>query len=183
MVEVGAGVTSVKAGDHVIPLYIPECGECKFCRSGTHQSLPAHSRSPKAKGVMPDGTSRFTLGAKTIFHYMGTSTLFRIYRAAGNRRGENQSGCAAGQGLPARLRHHHRHRRGVEYRESAAGLDRRRVRPRRHRTVSVIQGLVMAKAERIIAVDTNHAKFEMAKTSRRHRFHRAASEWHGQSSK
>ena len=72
--EVGAGVTSVKAGDHVIPLYIPECGECKFCRSG-RTNLCGAIRLTQGKGVMPDGTSRFTLGAKTIFHYMGTSTF------------------------------------------------------------------------------------------------------------
>ena len=58
----------------MIPLYIPECGECKFCRSG-RTNLCGAIRLTQGKGVMPDGTSRFTLGAKTIFHYMGTSTF------------------------------------------------------------------------------------------------------------
>src|SRR5258708_38249565 len=74
VMEVGAGVTSVQAGDHVIPLYIPECGEGKFCRSG-RTNLCGAIRLTQGKAVMPDGTSRFTLGDKTIFHYMGTSTF------------------------------------------------------------------------------------------------------------
>src|SRR2546425_4016603 len=72
--EVGAGVTSVRAGDHVIPLYTPECGECKFCRSG-RTNLCGAIRVTQGRGVMPDGTSRFSVGGKTLFHYMGTSTF------------------------------------------------------------------------------------------------------------
>src|SRR5580765_1205222 len=74
VVEVGGGVKSVKVGDHVIPLYIPECGECKFCRSG-RTNLCGAIRLTQGKGIMPDGTSRFSLGGKTILHYMGTSTF------------------------------------------------------------------------------------------------------------
>src|SRR6187399_1954127 len=72
--EVGAGVTSVKPGDHVIPLYTPECGKCKFCLSGKTNLCQA-IRTTQGKGLMPDGTSRFSLNGKPIFHYMGTSTF------------------------------------------------------------------------------------------------------------
>eukprot|EP01117_Protostelium_nocturnum_P020544 TRINITY_DN9296_c0_g1_i1.p1 TRINITY_DN9296_c0_g1~~TRINITY_DN9296_c0_g1_i1.p1 ORF type:complete len:380 (-),score=83.78 TRINITY_DN9296_c0_g1_i1:82-1221(-) len=72
--SVGEGVTSVKAGDHVIPLYTPECRECKFCKSGK-TNLCSVIRATQGKGLMPDGTSRFTCKGKQIFHYMGCSTF------------------------------------------------------------------------------------------------------------
>src|SRR4030081_2182981 len=72
--EVGAGVTSVKAGDHVIPLYTPECRACKSCLSGK-TNLCTAIRSTQGQGVMPDGTSRFSLKGKKIHHYMGCSTF------------------------------------------------------------------------------------------------------------
>ncbi|HET7731898.1 MAG TPA: S-(hydroxymethyl)glutathione dehydrogenase/class III alcohol dehydrogenase [Usitatibacter sp.] len=72
--EVGAGVTSVAVGDHVIPLYTPECRECKFCLS-RKTNLCQKIRATQGKGLMPDGTSRFSLGGKPILHYMGTSTF------------------------------------------------------------------------------------------------------------
>ena len=72
--EIGAGVTSVKPGDHVIPLYTPECGECDFCTSGK-TNLCQKIRVTQGQGLMPDGTSRFSLAGKPIFHYMGTSTF------------------------------------------------------------------------------------------------------------
>src|SRR6478752_8041674 len=72
--EVGAGVTSVKPGDHVIPLYTPECGECKFCKSGK-TNLCQKIRLTQGKGLMPDGTSRFSIGGKPVLHYMGCSTF------------------------------------------------------------------------------------------------------------
>ena len=72
--EVGAGVKSVKPGDHVIPLYTPECGDCKFCRSGKTNLCQA-IRATQGKGLMPDGTSRFSKNGKPILHYMGTSTF------------------------------------------------------------------------------------------------------------
>src|SRR6185312_11906264 len=68
--EVGAGVTSVKAGDHVIPLYTPECRQCKSCLS-QKTNLCTAIRATQGKGVMPDGTSRFSHQGKTVFHYMG----------------------------------------------------------------------------------------------------------------
>src|SRR5213596_2903204 len=72
--EVGPGVTSVKPGDHVIPLYTPECRECKSCLSGK-TNLCTKIRATQGKGVMPDGTSRFSYKGETIFHYMGCSTF------------------------------------------------------------------------------------------------------------
>jgi S-(hydroxymethyl)glutathione dehydrogenase / alcohol dehydrogenase len=74
VVEVGAGVTSVKAGDHVIPLYIPECRQCKSCLS-RKTNLCTAIRATQGKGVMPDGTSRFTLNGEKLHHYMGCSTF------------------------------------------------------------------------------------------------------------
>ena len=74
VVEVGAGVTTVAPGDHVIPLYTPECRQCKFCLSGK-TNLCGAIRETQGRGVMPDGTSRFSLNGETLFHYMGTSTF------------------------------------------------------------------------------------------------------------
>src|SRR5687768_17616193 len=74
VVEVGAGVTSVAVGDHVIPLYTPECKTCKFCTSGKTNLCQA-IRATQGKGLMPDGTSRFSKNGKMIHHYMGTSTF------------------------------------------------------------------------------------------------------------
>src|ERR1700735_4071092 len=68
--EVGAGVTSVKPGDHVIPLYTPECRQCKSCTSHKTNLCPS-PRAPQGKGLMPDGTSRFSIKGKPIHHYMG----------------------------------------------------------------------------------------------------------------
>ncbi len=74
VIEVGQGVTSLKVGDHVIPLYTPECGKCSFCTSGKTNLCQA-IRETQGKGVMPDGTSRFSLNGKMIHHYMGCSTF------------------------------------------------------------------------------------------------------------
>jgi S-(hydroxymethyl)glutathione dehydrogenase / alcohol dehydrogenase len=74
VVEVGKGVTSLKPGDHVIPLYTPECRQCEYCLS-QKTNLCQAIRSTQGKGLMPDGSSRFSLGGKEIFHYMGTSTF------------------------------------------------------------------------------------------------------------
>ncbi len=72
--EVGAGVTTLQPGDHVIPLYTPECRQCKFCLSGK-TNLCAAIRETQGKGLMPDGTSRFSYKGQTIYHYMGCSTF------------------------------------------------------------------------------------------------------------
>jgi S-(hydroxymethyl)glutathione dehydrogenase/alcohol dehydrogenase len=74
VVEVGAGVKSLKVGDHVIPLYTPECRQCKFCLSGKTNLCQA-IRETQGRGVMPDGTSRFSIKGKKLHHYMGTSTF------------------------------------------------------------------------------------------------------------
>lgn len=74
VVEVGAGVESLRPGDHVIPLYTPECRQCEYCTSGKTNLCQA-IRETQGKGVMPDGTSRFSLGKEKLFHYMGTSTF------------------------------------------------------------------------------------------------------------
>ncbi|HEX2932821.1 MAG TPA: S-(hydroxymethyl)glutathione dehydrogenase/class III alcohol dehydrogenase [Candidatus Binatia bacterium] len=161
VMEIGQGVTSVKAGDHVIPLYIPECGECKFCKSGL-TNLCGAIRLTQGKGVMPDGTSRFSIGARTINHYMGTSTfseytvLPEIAVAKINPAAPLDKVCLLGCGITTGI---------------GAVLNTAKVRPGSTAAVfglggiglSVIQGLVMAKAGRIIAIDTNDAKFEMAK--------------------
>jgi len=74
VVEVGEGVTTLRPGDHVIPLYVPECGTCRFCTSGKTNLCQA-IRETQGRGVMPDGTSRFSLGGGMVHHYMGTSTF------------------------------------------------------------------------------------------------------------
>ena len=161
VMEVGEGVVSVKAGDHVIPLYIPECGECKFCKSG-RTNLCGAIRLTQGKGVMPDGSSRFSLKGKTILHYMGTSTfseytvLPEIAVAKINPAAPLDKVCLLGCGITTGI---------------GAVLNTAKVRAGSTAAViglggiglSVIQGLVMAKAERIIAVDINQQKFEMAK--------------------
>src|SRR6476469_6788647 len=74
VLEVGAGVTGLKAGDHVIPLYTPECRQCKFCLS-RKTNLCQQIRATQGRGLMPDGSSRFSIAGKPILHYMGTSTF------------------------------------------------------------------------------------------------------------
>ena len=161
VVEVGQDVTSVRPGDHVIPLYIPECGRCKFCQSG-RTNLCGAIRLTQGKGVMPDGTSRFSIEGKTILHYMGTSTfseytvLPEIAVAKINPAAPLDKICLLGCGITTGI---------------GAVFNTAKVRPGSSAAVfglggiglSVIQGLAMAKAERIIAVDLNHKKFEMAK--------------------
>src|SRR5213083_843882 len=74
VVDVGPGVASLRVGDHVIPLYTPECRQCKACLS-RKTNLCTAIRATQGKGVMPDGTSRFSLGGKPLHHYMGCSTF------------------------------------------------------------------------------------------------------------
>ena len=93
--EVGPGVKSLKPGDHVIPLYVPECGECNFCQSGKTNLCQA-IRVTQGRGLMPDGTSRFAYQGKPLFHYMGTSTFSRVYGCTGNCCSQNKHSRAIG---------------------------------------------------------------------------------------
>jgi S-(hydroxymethyl)glutathione dehydrogenase / alcohol dehydrogenase len=159
--EVGPGVTSLSVGDHVIPLYVPECGECKFCRSGK-TNLCSAIRLTQGKGVMPDGTSRFSKNGKTIYHYMGTSTfseytvLPEIAVAKINKAADLSKVGLLGCGITT----------GV-----GAVLKTAKVTPGSTVAVfglggiglSVIQGAVLAKASRIYAIDINDDKFDFAK--------------------
>ena len=159
--EVGAGVASLKVGDHVIPLYTPECGECKFCLSGK-TNLCQKIRITQGKGLMPDGTSRFSLNDQPLLHYMGTSTfseytvLPEISLAKINKSAPLEKVCLLGCGITTGI---------------GAVLNTAKVEPGASVAVfglggiglSVVQGAVMAKAGRIVVVDTNPAKFEMAK--------------------
>ena len=77
VVEVGQGVTSVKPGDHVIPLYTPECRQCEYCLSGKTNLCQA-IRLTQGQGLMPDGSSRFSIGGEKLYHYMGTSTFSNV---------------------------------------------------------------------------------------------------------
>ena len=159
--EVGRGVTSVKPGDHVIPLYTHECGICKFCTSGKTNLCQA-IRVTQGKGLMPDGTSRFSMNGKPILHYMGTSTfseytvLPEIAVAKINPAAPLDKVCLLGCGVTTGI---------------GAVLNTAKVTPGSTVAVfglggigmAVVQGAVMAKASRILAIDMNPDKFVMAK--------------------
>lgn len=161
VVEVGPGVTSVAVGDHVIPLYTPECGKCKFCLSGKTNLCQA-IRATQGKGLMPDGTSRFSKNGKPVFHYMGTSTfaeytvLPEIALAKISKEAPLDKVCLLGCGITTGI---------------GAVLNTAKVEPGSTVAVfglggiglSVIQGAVMAKASRILAIDLNEEKFDMAR--------------------
>jgi S-(hydroxymethyl)glutathione dehydrogenase/alcohol dehydrogenase len=159
--EVGAGVSSVKVGDHVIPLYTPECGKCSFCLSGKTNLCQA-IRATQGKGLMPDGSSRFSRNGATLFHYMGTSTFSEysvmpeISVAKINPEAPLDKVCLLGCGITTGI---------------GAVLNTARVEAGASVAVfglggiglSVVQGAVMAGAGRILAIDLNADKFEMAK--------------------
>lgn len=159
--EVGPGVTSVKAGDHVIPLYTPECGQCKFCKSGKTNLCQA-IRSTQGQGLMPDGTTRFSKNDQPIYHYMGTSSfaeytvLPEISLAKINKAAPLDKVCLLGCGVTTGL---------------GAVLNTAQVEPGSTVAIfglggiglSAIQGSVIANASRIIAIDINEEKFELAK--------------------
>ncbi len=159
--EVGPGVTSVAPGDHVIPLYTAECGQCKFCTSGK-TNLCSSVRETQGKGLMPDGTTRFSCNGKEVFHYMGTSTFSEYSIAAEVSLAKISSdapldkvcllGCGVTTGIGAVL-----NTAKVEAGATIAVFGLGGI------GLSVVQGAVLAKAGRIIAVDTNADKFEMAK--------------------
>lgn len=158
--EVGEGVTSVKAGDHVIPLYTPECRECSFCTSGKTNLCQA-IRATQGQGLMPDGTSRFSTNGKQILHFMGTSTfseytvLPEIAVAKISKEAPLESvcllGCGITTGIGAVL-----HTAKVEAGATVAVFGLGGV------GLSVIQGAVMANASRILAIDINPDKADMA---------------------
>ena len=159
--EVGAGVTSVRPGDHVIPLYTAECGVCKFCTSGK-TNLCSSVRTTQGQGLMPDGTTRFSCGGKQVFHYMGTSTfseysvVAEVSLAKINQAAPLDKVCLLGCGVTTGI---------------GAVLNTAKVEPGASVAVfglggiglSVVQGAVLAKAGRIIAVDVNSDKFDMAR--------------------
>lgn len=158
--EVGAGVTSVKPGDHVIPLYTAECGQCKFCKSGK-TNLCGAVRATQGQGVMPDGTSRFSYKGKKLFHYMGTST-FSEYTVVSEYSLAKVSekapldkvcllGCGVTTGIGAVF-----NTAKVEPGDTVAVFGLGAI------GLAVIQGAVMAKAGRIIAIDLNADKFKLA---------------------
>ena len=158
---VGEGVTTVAVGDYVIPLYTPECGECKFCKSGKTNLCQA-IRSTQGKGLMPDGTTRFFKDGKPIYHYMGTSTFAEhtvvpeIALAKINKEAPLEKVCLLGCGVTTGM---------------GAVKNTAKVQPGDTVAVfglggiglSVIIGAVMAKASRIIAIDINEDKFEIAR--------------------
>jgi S-(hydroxymethyl)glutathione dehydrogenase/alcohol dehydrogenase len=158
--EIGEGVTSVKVGDHVIPLYTPECGECEYCLSGK-TNLCQKIRVTQGKGLMPDGTSRFSINGKPILHYMGTSTFSEytvvpeIALANISKQAPLDKVCLLGCGITTGI---------------GAVLNTAKVEPGSTVAIfgmggiglSVVQGAVMAKASRIICVDLNPDKWEMA---------------------
>ncbi|MGL5661366.1 MAG: S-(hydroxymethyl)glutathione dehydrogenase/class III alcohol dehydrogenase [Aeromonas sp.] len=158
--SVGEGVTSVKVGDHVIPLYTPECGECKFCKSGK-TNLCQKIRATQGKGLMPDGTTRFSKDGQPIYHYMGTSTfseytvLPEIAIAKVDPAAPLEEvcllGCGVTTGIGAVM-----NTAKVKEGESVAIFGLGGI------GLSAVIGARLAKAGRIIAIDINESKFELA---------------------
>lgn len=158
--SIGAGVTSVAVGDHVIPLYTAECGECKFCTSGK-TNLCQKVRETQGKGLMPDGSSRFSINGQPIYHYMGCSTfseytvLPEISLAKVNKKAPLEEVCLLGCGVTTGI-----------------GAVMNTAKVEEGATVAIfglggiglsaIIGAKMAKAGRIIAIDINETKFELA---------------------
>lgn len=157
----GEGVTSVATGDHVIPLYTPECGECRFCKSGKTNLCQA-IRVTQGQGLMPDGTTRFFKHGKPIYHYMGTSTFSEytvvpeISLAIISKVAPLEKVCLLGCGVTTGM-----------------GAVTNTAKVKAGNTVAVfglggvglavIIGAVKAKAGRIIAIDINPVKFEIAR--------------------
>lgn len=158
--EVGEGVTTLKKGDHVIPLYTPECRECKFCLSGK-TNLCVRIRATQGKGVMPDGTSRFSKDGRMIHHYMGCSTFaeYTVVPEIALAKVDPKApldkvcllGCGVTTGIGAVL-----NTAKVEKGASVAVFGLGGI------GLAVIQGAKMAGAGRIIAIDINDGKKEMA---------------------
>ncbi len=159
--SIGEGVTSVAVGDHVIPLYTAECGECKFCTSGK-TNLCQKIRTTQGQGLMPDGTTRFSINGQPIYHYMGCSTfseytvLPEISLAKINQQAPLKEVCLLGCGVTTGM---------------GAVMNTAKVEAGATVAIfglggiglSAIIGAKMANAGRIIAIDINEAKFELAK--------------------
>ena len=160
VVDVGKNVTSVKKGDHVIPLYTPECRQCEYCTSGKTNLCQA-IRETQGQGVMPDGTSRFSIGKDKVFHYMGTSTFANysvmpeIAVAKIREDAPFDKVCYIGCGVTTGL---------------GAVMNTAKVEPGANCVVfglggiglNVIQGLRIAGADMIVGVDLNPGRKEMA---------------------
>lgn len=161
VVEVGEGVATLQPGDHVIPLYTAECGQCKFCRSGKTNLCQA-VRATQGKGLMPDGTTRFSYNGQPIFHYMGTSTFSEytvvpeISLAKIDPAAPLEKVCLLGCGVTTGIGAVHNTAK-VEPGSTVAVFGLGGI------GLAVIQGAVQAGAARIIAVDVNPAKFELAR--------------------
>jgi S-(hydroxymethyl)glutathione dehydrogenase/alcohol dehydrogenase len=161
VVEVGPGVKSVERGDHVIPLYTPECRECEYCLSGK-TNLCQKIRATQGKGLMPDGTSRFRQDGTTIYHYMGTSTfanytvLPEIAVAKIREDAPFDKVCYIGCGVTTGI---------------GAVVNTAQVEPGANVVVfglggiglNVIQGARMVGADMIVGVDLNPSKAELAR--------------------
>jgi S-(hydroxymethyl)glutathione dehydrogenase/alcohol dehydrogenase len=161
VVELGSGVKSIRTGDHVIPLYIPECRQCKSCLSGK-TNLCTAIRDTQGKGLMPDGTSRFSLNGSPLYHYMGTSTfanytvLPEIAVAKIREDAPFDKVCYIGCGVTTGI---------------GAVINTAKVEPGANVVVfglggiglNVLQGARMAGADKIIGVDLNASKQELAK--------------------
>ncbi len=160
VVEVGPGVTSLKPGDHVIPLYVPECRQCEYCTSGKTNLCQA-IRATQGRGLMPDGSSRFSVGGKKLFHYMGTSTFANytvvpeIALAKIREDAPFDKVCYIGCGVTTGI---------------GAVINTAKVRPGDNVVVfclggiglNVVQGARMSGANMIIGVDTNPARRALA---------------------
>ena len=160
VVDVGRNVTSVAEGDHVIPLYIPECRQCKSCLSGK-TNLCTAIRATQGQGVMPDGTSRFSLGGETLFHYMGTSTFanYSVMPEIAVAKVREDApfdkicyiGCGVTTGIGAVI-----NTAGVEPGANVVVFGLGGI------GLNVIQGARIAGADRIVGVDINPSKATLA---------------------
>jgi S-(hydroxymethyl)glutathione dehydrogenase/alcohol dehydrogenase len=158
---IGEGVTSVQVGDHVIPLYTAECRTCKFCTSGK-TNLCSSVRVTQGKGLMPDGTSRFSYNGEPIYHYMGCSTfseytvLPEVSLAVIPKEAPLEKvcllGCGVTTGIGAVLNTAKMEEGATVAIFGLGGIG-----------LAAIIGAKMAKASRIIAVDINPSKFDVAR--------------------
>ena len=160
VVDIGAGVTSLKKGDHVIPLYTPECRQCEYCLSGKTNLCQA-IRVTQGQGLMPDGSSRFSLGGRKLYHYMGTSTFANytvvpeIALAKIREDAPFDKVCYIGCGVTTGI---------------GAVINTAKVEPGANVVVfglggiglNVVQGARLAGANMIVGVDTNPARKTLA---------------------